>query len=93
MGEFLASGRAVDLVLLLMLAEALWLWRGRQVAAPAVALALLPGALILLAVRVALTGGPWWAVAGLLAASLPAHVADLAKRGWLRRPPKRPPDT
>jgi hypothetical protein len=91
METFLTSGRAVDLVLLLMLAEALWLWRARDVQARQVALALLPGALILLAVRVALVGGPWWAVALCLAASLPVHLADLAERGWLRRPPKRPP--
>lgn len=92
MEGFVSSGRAVDLVLLLLLAEALWLWRVRRVAPLPLALALLPGALILLAVRVALVGGPWWAVAGFLAASLPVHLADLARRGWLRRPPQRPPD-
>ncbi|MFN7175683.1 MAG: hypothetical protein ACK4MX_02215 [Thermaurantiacus sp.] len=93
MDEFFNSGRAVDLVLLVMLAEAGWLWRARQVPAAQVMLALLPGVLILLGVRVALTGGPWWAVAGCLAASLPVHIADLARRGWLRRPPQRPPET
>lgn len=82
--EMFASGRAVDLVLAVMALEAIWLI-ARRGDAGAVLLALAPGALILLAVRAALTGAGWQWVALLLTASLPAHLADLARRGWLRR--------
>ena len=72
-----ASGHAVDIVLGVLAVEAGWLvWRGRSETLTA----LLPGALILLALRAALTGGPWWAVAGWLALSLPAHLYDLRRR-------------
>ncbi len=87
--SFILSARAVDLVLIVLLAEAAWLALRRR--PREVLLALLPGGLILLALRAALGGGPWWAIALLLAASLPVHLADLAGRGWLRRrpPPER----
>ncbi len=77
---FFASGRAVDLVLAVLLAEALWLtlWRRRN--AVDVLLALAPGALMLMGVRAALTGAPWYHISFWLAASLPAHVADLRRR-------------
>ena len=72
-----ASGHAVDIVLGVLALEAGWLvWRGRRDALSA----LLPGALILLALRAALTGAPWWAVAGWLMLSLPAHLYDLRRR-------------
>lgn len=75
-----ASGHAVDIVLAVMLAEAAFLIvRGREAAT--VVLAFLPGALILLAVRAALTGAGWPWVALALAASFPAHLADLRRRG------------
>ena len=48
-----------------------------------VVLALIPGALILLGVRSALTGAAWWWTALALTASLPFHVADLRRRGWI----------
>lgn len=84
MEAFFASGRAVDLVLLVLAGEFAWLvarggWRASDAA-----LRLLPGALILLALRAALTGAGWRWTALLLALSLPAHLADL------RRPPRRP---
>jgi hypothetical protein len=41
---------------------------------------LLAGALLLLALRVALTGGNVWWIAGFLTASFPAHVFDVARR-------------
>ena len=37
---------------------------------------------LLLAARNALVGGPWHITALLLALSFPAHLADLARRGW-----------
>ena len=79
-GGMFASGRAADVVLAVMLAEGLWLvgrrgWR----AGDALAL-LLPGALILLALRAALTGQDWRWIALPLIASLPVHLADVALR-------------
>jgi hypothetical protein len=76
------SGHAVDLILLIMLAEALWLHRVRRVGMLDVALALLPGALILLAARAAITGADWTMIALPLALSFPVHLADLRRRGW-----------
>ena len=76
------SGHAVDLILLVMLAEALWLRLRRQVGLVDVALALLPGALILLAARAAITGADWPLIALPLALSFPVHLADLRRRGW-----------
>ncbi|MBV8971892.1 MAG: hypothetical protein JO290_06325 [Sphingomonadaceae bacterium] len=54
--------------------------RKRQTPATVV-LAFLPGVLILLALRAALTGAGWSVVAAWLAASFPAHLADLRRRG------------
>jgi hypothetical protein len=76
------SGHAVDLILLVMLAEAAWLRLGRRIAPLDIALALLPGALILLAARAALTGADWPMIALPLALSFPVHLADLRRRGW-----------
>lgn len=78
MEAFFASGRAVDLILLVLLAEFVWLvtrggWRAGDAA-----LRLLPGALILLALRATLTGAGWRWTALMLALSLPAHLADVA---------------
>lgn len=77
LARLFASGRAVDIVLGVLAIEALWLIaRRRRDVLPA----LLPGALILLAVRAALTESEWWVVAGWLALSLPAHLYDLRRR-------------
>ncbi|MET3827605.1 MULTISPECIES: hypothetical protein [Sphingomonas] len=46
----------------------------------AATLRLLPGAMMLLALRAALTGLAWPWIALALAASFPAHLADLARR-------------
>lgn len=79
-----AGGGAADMVLLALAAEFVVLamtrhgWR-------AVAAALLPGALIVVALRAALIGADWRWIALPLALSLPAHVADLKCRGWLGR--------
>lgn len=76
------SGHAVDLILVVMLAEALWLHLRRRVGLADIALALLPGALILLAARAAITGAGWPMIALPLALSFPVHLADLRRRGW-----------
>ena len=62
-----------------MLVEWGWLARRRGWPASAAGLRLLPGALMVLALRAALTGADWPWVALALAASLPAHLADLAR--------------
>lgn len=70
-------GHAVDVMLLVLVAEAAWLiTRRRSAALPG----LLPAVPILLALRVALTGGGWPWVAGWLMLSLPVHLYDLKRR-------------
>lgn len=81
-----ASGHAVDVVLVVLLGEAFALIGRRHASAATIALALLPGALILLAVRAALTGGTWPWVALPLAASLPVHLLDVRRRGLWSAP-------
>ena len=76
------SGLAADIILAVMLAELLALVRAGRSPVHA-ALALAPGALIVLALRGALTDAPVWQVAVPLALSLPLHLADLGRRGWL----------
>lgn len=82
LASYFASGRAVDVVLVILVAEAAWLiWRGRGQPLDII-VALLPGAFILLGVRAALVDAPWPQVALWLALSLPAHAADIARRRW-----------
>ena len=74
-----ASGHAADVVLAVVAIELVWLigrgWR------PADALLRLgPGALMLIALRGALTGLDWYWIALPLALSFPVHLADLARR-------------
>ncbi len=84
-GAFFHSGRVADLILLIMAVEfAVLYWRGRSRERPVRASDLLfaigPGACIVLALRAALTGaGVVW-IGAALAASLPLHLADLARR-------------
>lgn len=83
MEEFFTSGRAVDLVLGLIVAEgiALFVWWGRA-RAISVVMTLLPGVMLLLAARAAMTNAGWIWIAAFLAAALPVHLLDV----WLRRP-------
>lgn len=88
MGEFVASGRIADLLLAVLLVEAALIHvhhrrTGRGVALADVGWFLLAGAALAVALRVALTGGPWPAIAAALAVAGVAHVADLARR-WRR---------
>ncbi len=76
-----ASGHAVDLVLVFMATEGVFLVAVRRRRAADVLFMLLPGALMLLAVRAALTGAVWWWPALWLALSLPAHLIDVRRRG------------
>lgn len=82
MATFFASGRAVDVVLLVLLLEALLLWRRGRATPLDILCALGPAALILLGLRGALTGAAWPLIAGPLALSFPLHLLDLHRRGW-----------
>lgn len=84
MAELFASGHAVDIVFTVLAIEALLLLRAGWKAAD-VLTTLLPAALILLGTRAALVGAHWTMVALPLAASFPAHLADLARRGKAKR--------
>ena len=77
MSAFFASGHAVDLVLAVLLVEAVVLVARRRAT---MLTALLPGVFILLGLRAALTQAGWPWVAAALAASFPAHLVDLYRR-------------
>lgn len=81
MSALFASGHAVDIVVAVMAIEAIFLIGRRRADGATIMLAFLPGLLILLAVRAALTGAGWPWVALALAASFPAHLADVRRRG------------
>jgi hypothetical protein len=79
------SGQAADVILLVMAVEFVVLcWRDRSRPQPDAVLdvlfALAPGACLVLAVRAGLTGAGWVWVGVWLAASLPFHLVDLARR-------------
>ncbi|MHB2207349.1 hypothetical protein [Methylobacterium sp. CM6257] len=83
MDGLFASGRIVDGILLLVAGEALLLaWLSRQGGPPLPALLanLASGAALMLALRAALAGAGWAAIAGWLLAGLIAHLADLGLR-------------
>jgi len=80
-----ASGRIVDIAIMLMLAEtgAIWLYRrarGPILAVSDLAWNVAAGASLLLALRAALTGAGWIWIAGFLTAALIAHVGDVRRR-------------
>jgi hypothetical protein len=87
--QLFTTGRAVDLILAVMFVEAAWLMSRPSFRTPTARLdllvALAPGALILLALRAALTGADWRWIALALAASFPAHILDLQRRRPGRR--------
>ena len=80
MADFFASGHAADLILGVLLIEAAWLRLGRCWSWAVLTGLLGPAALIVLGLRAALVGAPWWMVALPLAASLPLHLVDLRAR-------------
>lgn len=79
MEQLFASGHAVDIVLVVLAIEALWL-RRLGWAIPAIITTLGSAALILLGARAALTGAAWYWIALPLAASFPLHLADLKRQ-------------
>ena len=76
---FFQSGHAADLILLVLVAEAVWLtsrgWRGGEIAG-----LLGPAVFIVLGLRAALVGAEWYWIAIPLALSLPLHLMDLRWR-------------
>lgn len=89
MAALIASGRIVDLILALMVLEGIaiglyWAAKGRGIAPLDLLVNLLAGVALLLAVRAALTGAAWQAIAALLAFAGVMHVLDLVRR-WGRR--------
>ena len=82
MRAFFTSGHAIDLVLAVMAVEVLYLTAVRRRPVGGVVLAFIPGALLLIATRAALTGMDWWWIALALATSFPPHLLDLRRRGW-----------
>lgn len=80
-----ASGRIIDIILALMALETIALLAfyratGRGVAPRALLPFMAAGVCLMLALKAALTGGSWQAVAGLLSLAFVAHLADIALR-------------
>ena len=85
MAWLFASGHAVDVVLAVIAVEFAWLSGRRGWRASDAFLRLAPGALMLVALRAALTGQDWRWIALPLLLSFPVHLADLARTGPGRR--------
>ncbi len=85
LGDLFESGRIADLIIALTVAEGLVLWliyatKGWGLRPARLAMMLMPGIFLLLALRLALTGAWWGWIAVMLAAALVAHLGDLALR-------------
>ena len=85
MEALFASGRIVDIILVLMLVEGVALgliyWqRGQGIPFAHVALNLAAGASLLLVAREALSGATWPVMAATLMLALVAHVLDVVQR-------------
>ena len=84
-GELVRSGRVVDLIVAVVVVEAILLWTlrrrlpGHLHARDLIGL-LAPGVCLMLALRAALTNADWTVVAGWLTAALLTHLYDLWRR-------------
>jgi hypothetical protein len=74
-----------DIVLFAFAIEAIWLIALRRDRRLDAAFTLVPGLCLALALRAALGHAPWLVVAAFLAASGPAHLADLSRRNLIGR--------
>lgn len=83
MDEFFASGHAVDVVLLVLLVEAIWL-KLRGGSWTDIVAALMPAVLMMIALRAALTGMAWPFISIPLALAFPVHIYDLKRRAMLK---------
>ena len=82
---FFDSGAIVDLILVMVLIELVVLWiyyrrTGRGVAPGLVLGMTASGVSLMMALRTALTDGPWYLVSLFLLASFAAHLIDLRLR-------------
>ena len=82
MEAFFASGHAVDVVLVVLAVEAVWL-KLRGAGWADIISALLPAVLMMLALRAALIGMAWPFVSIPLALAFPVHLYDLYRRKML----------
>lgn len=85
MEQLFTSGRIFDIILVGLALEVvgfgLWLWRKRQgLALVSFVASTVAGGSLVLALRAAITGAGWLFVAIYLAASLLAHVGEMALR-------------
>jgi hypothetical protein len=83
---FFSSGRAVDVVLLVLAIEAIWL-KARGGLWADIIPALLPAVLMMLGLRAALTGMAWPFISLPLALAFPVHLYDLHRRRLSRKAP------
>ncbi len=72
-----ASGLAGDIILVVIAVEAVWLRVRERWLLVAILCRLMPGALMMLALRAALVGQSYWWIALPLTLSFPFHLADL----------------
>ncbi|MFM9852922.1 MAG: hypothetical protein ACKVOJ_08980 [Sphingomonadaceae bacterium] len=80
LADLFRSGHIADLVIAVMVVEALILILIiRRPLIPTLSM-LVPGAFMMLALRAALTGSGWEVVALWISASLPAHLFDIWQR-------------
>jgi hypothetical protein len=83
MAAVFASGIAADIILVVIALEALWLRLRQRWQLVAILCRLMPGALMMVALRAALTGQAWPWIALPLTLSFPFHLADLRfGPGW-----------
>jgi hypothetical protein len=78
--DYFVSGRAADVILLILAAEFLWLVLSRRLTVVDAIGLIVPGMLIVAALRFALTGAAWPWIAAPLALALPFHAVDLWRR-------------
>ncbi|MBX7483523.1 hypothetical protein [Qipengyuania qiaonensis] len=93
MEQLFSSGHAADIVLAVLLAEAIWL-KIRENNWQTLLGLLGPAALLVLGLRAALVGSPWYWIALPVALAFPLHLLDLKnrsqKRGYYRCKRTRP---
>lgn len=79
MEQLFSTGRAADIVLVVLLLEAIWLkFRGWDWLALAGMLG--PAVLLVLGLRAALVGSPWYLISLPVALAFPLHLLDLRNR-------------